>query len=78
MALNQDQLDALSTAVILVNAGVAFTVEDEAKRAVCDGLVQSGHLAPVAGMPNGYTVGDEIVKGMIVDAAQKAEQAKDN
>lgn len=66
------------TAVILAQAGVGFTVEDEAKRVVCDGLVRTGHLAPIAGVPNGYTVGDQIAKGMIANTVQKSEQAKDN
>ena len=66
MALNHDQLDALSTALMLARAGVAFTAEDTAKRVVCDGLVKTGHPAPIAGVPNGYTVGEEIAKAMIV------------
>ena len=41
-------------------------------------MPRKGRLAAVAGVPNGYTVGDQVAKWMIVNTAQKAEQAKDN
>ena len=76
MALNQEQLDALSTAVILANAGVGFTVDDKAKRVVCDGLVKTGHLVSVVGVAGGYMPSEELAKAMLINTAQKTEQAK--
>ena len=75
MARNQEQLDALSSAVILANAGVGFTVDDKA-RVVCDGLVKTGHLVSVVGVAGGYMPSEELAKAMLINTAQKTEQAK--
>jgi hypothetical protein len=78
MALNHEQLDVLSSAVILARAGTGVTVEDEAKRALCDGLVESGHLVVVPGVEGGYQVSEQFAQAMGVITAVRAEQVKDN
>ena len=78
MALNQDQLDMLGMAITMAKAGVGFIVEGKAKRAIADGLVQYGHLVPVEGVAGGYMPSEQLAKGMLINTAVKAEQAKDN
>ena len=78
MALNHEQLEVLSTAVILARSGTGFTVKDEAKCVLCDGLVESGHLVAVPDVDGGYWMSEEFAKAMGVITAMKADQAKDN
>ena len=57
--LTEDQLALLATLTLAHPAG--FIYDDPAVREVADGLVDSGHLAPVEGVEGGYTLSDEMV-----------------
>jgi hypothetical protein len=45
---------------------------------VCDGLVESGHLAAVEGVDGGYVLSDAMIAAHGITTARKAEQARLN
>ena len=64
----------------MAERGLGFTVDAErvADRMVCDGLVESGHQAPIESVEGGYVLSDEMIAAPAITLASEAEQAKLN
>ena len=60
MAPNQDELGVLGAAAATAQAGTGFVVNENAARATCDGLVQSGHLIELEDVDGGYAPSPEF------------------
>ena len=81
MALNEQECEALTTAVMMARAGVGgFTIDAERTddRATCDRLVRSGHLVAVEGVDGGYRISDGYAAAVGVAIARRAEAARSN
>jgi hypothetical protein len=76
----EDQLKALSTAVVLAPKGFALEPDRVEEIETCNSLVVSGHLTAIEGIEEGYgyRASDELIAAMAVHVEDKAERASQN
>ena len=78
MALNQPELAALALPRHSPRRGPASSSTTKPSGQPATGSSRAGHLIEVEDVEGGYTLSEEFAKAMLINTAQKTEQAKDN
>jgi hypothetical protein len=75
--LTEDQLGALATATLLAQRGLGFTIDASRteERAICDGLVESGHLEAVEDVEGGFRLSAQLAQALVLSAEMRSTEA---